>query len=107
MRCTYHVLTVFQLLHSSVTGDVKPPEIKNCPSDVTHLAEAGRSETVHWVEPSAQDNVGTQRLLFQSHKPGDTFSEGKTQVTYYFEDSTGNRANCSFAITIEGKPKKL
>ena len=36
----------------------------------------------------------------QSHRPGESFPEGTTQVVYTFTDVAGNSARCSFEVTV-------
>ena len=53
-----------------------------------------------WVEPTATDNSGVPPTVTQTHRPGDSFPVGMTQVTYTFTDMAGNEAICVFSVTI-------
>ena len=56
--------------------------------------------TVTWTEPTATDNSGMTPRVIRTHQPGTSFPVGTTTVTYMFMDMTGNRAQCSFGVTI-------
>ncbi len=55
---------------------------------------------VSWTEPTASDNSGVTPVVTQSHRPGQNFPIGTTQVSYSFNDLAGNPAVCSFTVTI-------
>ena len=83
-----------------VVSDTTPPTISNCPQPATFTTQFGTPQTVaSWVEPTAVDDCGGQTTFTQSHRPGDQFPVGVTQVTYIFSDSSNNQATCSFTIT--------
>ncbi|XP_071824175.1 uncharacterized protein [Apostichopus japonicus] len=81
--------------------DTTPPAISNCPPDqivTIELGDAGR--TVSWLEPTASDLSGTERLISRSNPPDSFFRVGDTTVTYVFQDASGNENNCSFVVTV-------
>ena len=81
--------------------DTVPPIINGCPDPISVMIPFEMtSMSITWTEPTANDNSGMTPTLTQSHKPGDMFSIGTTQVTYTFTDMTGNQAQCSFTVTI-------
>ncbi|XP_038066521.1 uncharacterized protein LOC119736577 [Patiria miniata] len=85
--------------------DTIPPTVSGCTAAATTVT-AGVSQTsaqVFWNEPTATDNSGQQVSLTRTHRPGDTFSLGQTTVTYTFTDNAGNRAICSFSITVQSQ----
>ena len=59
-----------------------------------------RGASVSWTMPSASDNSGDVVSL-SSHEPGDIFPAGLTNVTYHFEDDSGNMAECNFTVLVE------
>ena len=87
-------------LFSVVTIDPIPPMVNGCPDSMTrNIAFGSQTLSVFWTEPTATDNTGGQVTTFQTHRPGDLFPVGTTQVTYTFTDNAGNRAQCMFDIT--------
>lgn len=87
--------------------DTTPPAISNCPPDqivTIELGDAGR--TVSWLEPTASDLSGTERLISRSNPPDSFFRVGDTTVTYVFQDASGNENNCSFVVTVTPGEKK-
>ena len=87
----------------STVDDVAPVIV--CVEDITQTTPLGTGGiTVSWVEPTATDNSGSVSLSSRSHAPGSFFSTGSTQVTYVFEDPSGNSGVCAFFVTVnEGK----
>ena len=81
--------------------DTTPPEVNSCPSSLSYTIPFGvTTRGVTWTEPTATDNSGRTPTISRSHRPGESFPVGTTQVTYTFSDDTGNEAMCSFTITI-------
>ena len=81
--------------------DVVPPTV-NC-TDVHGTAASGNAgTTVDWTASSirATDNSGVVTLIRRTHTPGDFFLVGATQVTYTFQDPSGNTATCSFNVIV-------
>ena len=94
---TGHILPIFLIITVEHTT---PPVISNCPTPVTYSIPAtDTSRVVIWEPPTAQDDSGTVNV-FDTHRPGDSFPVGVTQVFYIFTDESGNRAMCTFTITI-------
>ncbi|XP_072051852.1 hyalin-like [Amphiura filiformis] len=82
--------------------DSVPPTV-SCPQDVTQTVPFGSFNpvTVTWMEPVTSDNSGNVVLVSRSRNPGDTFTLGpSTTVTYNYQDNSGNRAMCSFTVTV-------
>ncbi|XP_071842396.1 uncharacterized protein [Apostichopus japonicus] len=86
-----------------ITGtpvDNEPPVISGCPGDITETTSSN-SASVTWVDPRAVDNSGITLLDSRSHFPGQVFATGTTTtVSYIFMDPSGNRAVCSFDVTV-------
>ncbi|XP_072169503.1 uncharacterized protein [Diadema setosum] len=73
----------------------------DCPDGTGVGIELGLTSTAVFFEaPTATDDSNVVNIAFQSHTPGDTFSVGSTQVTYIFQDPSGNQANCVFEVTV-------
>ena len=74
-------------------------EVFECPEDiVVETDDSGRAE-ITWTEPTAQSSCTTFETS-QTHRPGDTFAEGTTTVTYEFIDTFQNVVTCSFDVTV-------
>ena len=83
-------------------GDTNAPDISNCPQPVSYtvLLPGHTSISITWIEPTATDDSGVPPTVTQTHRPGDLFSVGSTEVMYTFTDRDGNEAICSFVIVI-------
>ena len=80
--------------------DFTPPDIVGGPNSIMETVPLGSSSgVVDWIEPTATDNSGGEVTVVRSHKPGDTFPVGTTQVVYIFTDQAGNSATYSFPVT--------
>lgn len=76
------------------------PEITNCPSDITADSDINEGTgNVTWEEPLATVACGNV-LLTSTHQPGSDFPVGTTTVEYTAESEDGNKATCSFNVTI-------
>ena len=83
------------------TADTTPPVVIECPDTVTYTIPPGATtRVVTWLEPISTDNSGVRPTVGQSHRPGDTFRLGTTEVMYTFSDQAGNTASCAFLVTI-------
>uniref|UniRef100_A0A8C2KBK0 Sushi, von Willebrand factor type A, EGF and pentraxin domain-containing protein 1 n=1 Tax=Cyprinus carpio TaxID=7962 RepID=A0A8C2KBK0_CYPCA len=81
-------------LHKAACTDIEPPWIQ-CPSDViTETDEHQRSANVSLSAPMLGDNSGDE-VSFTS-----PFPVGTEFITYTATDRTGNKANCSFTVTV-------
>ncbi|XP_071943766.1 uncharacterized protein [Antedon mediterranea] len=81
-------------------NDMEAPVISSCPEDMIAFADVGDAyANVSWVEPSAMDNSGS--FTFEPDRDINSgFPIGSTIVTYTAIDESGNRATCSFNITV-------
>ncbi|XP_072046098.1 hyalin-like [Amphiura filiformis] len=87
---------------SYIHKDTTAPLVINCPSDIYESSEFGTSEkSISWVIPIAIDLHGSVEMVSASHQPGDQFPiESPTNISYVFEDESGNRALCKFVVNI-------
>jgi HYR domain len=88
---------------SVVVVDREPPVIK-CPANVT--ADAGATQcsaVVTFPAPVATDNVPGVTAAC-SPASGTTFPVGVTMVTCTATDVAGNKAACTFTVTLTGGP---
>lgn len=57
------------------------------------------SDTVFWPKPIAEDNSLFVEVA-STHKEDEMFGVGVTMVNYTAVDKSGNKAVCSFSVTI-------
>jgi gliding motility-associated-like protein len=81
--------------------DAIAPVFSNCPTDIRVSESAGCGANVNWTAPSVTDNCAGTLALTSDHVAGDFFAVGTTVVTYSATDVAGNRATCSFTVTVE------
>ena len=75
--------------------------VLTCPGDITYTVRPGEVPVaVSFTVPTASDNSGQARLIFNTHSPGDLFPAGSTNVEYRFADDAGNTASCEFVVNI-------
>ncbi|KAF4523393.1 hypothetical protein B566_EDAN013475, partial [Ephemera danica] len=76
------------------------PEVQGCPNNFEQPVREGyNSRQVYWREPVFTDNVEVVNV-YKNKEPGSVFSVGAHQVTYTARDAAGNRAHCSFTVTL-------
>ncbi|MEW5825875.1 MAG: HYR domain-containing protein, partial [Candidatus Bipolaricaulota bacterium] len=82
-------------------NDTEAPVITGCPSNITQGTDTGQCRArVYWTAPTATDNCGVLSLV-PSKTSGSWFSKGTTTtVTYTATDIYGNKATCSFTVTV-------
>ncbi len=84
-----------------ILEDITPPEIMNCPTDIT-VTTSGTTAIVTWIEPTAVDDCGLEWIM-SDHLPGEAFPLGTTLVTYTAVDDCENVAPCTFTVTVESE----
>jgi len=86
--------------------DTQPPVIHDCPQSFGEVALPGLDYTLaRWTEPTVMDNVGILRTVM-SRRSGDQFDllkvdQASEVVTVQTWDYNGNKASCSFTVTVE------
>ncbi|XP_056124585.1 sushi, von Willebrand factor type A, EGF and pentraxin domain-containing protein 1 isoform X2 [Rhinichthys klamathensis goyatoka] len=89
-------------LHKATCTDIEPPWIQ-CPGDViTETDEHQRSANVSLSAPMLRDNSGDEVAVQVTPvlNPMQPFPIGTEFITYTATDRTGNKANCSFTVTV-------
>ena len=57
---------------------------------------------VSWQNPTVTDNSGESPVIFSNWQPGALFDvPGSYEVLYEARDESGNKATCSFRITLK------
>ncbi len=97
VTCSFNI-TVAQTVVNPCDNDVTPPVLQNCPQNRS-LTTTGTSIVVNWTPPTATDNCTTPSVS-STYASGATFPIGTTAVVYTATDAKGNRATCSFNITV-------
>ncbi|XP_041454248.1 mucin-17-like isoform X7 [Lytechinus variegatus] len=95
----------FAICSFSVTvaaeADTTVPVIENCPSSFTVDAGSNSFIFVTWTEPTATDDSGTVTLVSGPSSNSGFYPAGSiNEVTYVFQDTAGNEAECSFTVTV-------
>ena len=79
--------------------DDRSPEFSNCPADVVVVTN-NPSSPATWTPPTFTDNCGPVNVT-STHKPGDIFQLGTTNVSYSATDGRGNvSSSCEFKVTV-------
>ena len=83
--------------------DVFGPNINSCPTDIVVTAPAGDCQMpISWTPPAISDPCDVFTFT-ASHNPNDLFDVGTTTVvTYTAMDASGNTAECTFNVTVNG-----
>ena len=83
-------------------NDIEPPVFSNCPAnivkDITNMSCS--CWTITWTTPTAKDNCSTPSVSSTCNS-GRCFPIGVTTVIYTATDAKGNKAICSFTVTIK------
>lgn len=76
--------------------------MQGCPTSFEIRLNSGESSReIWWSEPKFTDNVKVHSVQ-NSHSPGIHLSRGNHYITYLAGDAEGNKARCTFTITIHG-----
>jgi hypothetical protein len=94
--CSFTV-TVIKLA-DPCAPDVEKPVLKNCPANIS-LTTSSNCAIANWTKPTATDNCSTPSVS-SNYSSGACFPMGTTSVIYTATDLKGNRATCSFTITV-------
>ncbi len=83
--------------------DIEPPTVQ-CPEDKLVYVYSGNTSTpVLWEPVATFDNSEKDVELISSHSPNiDQFHLGFSTVNVSAIDASGNKAACSFNVTVKG-----
>ena len=97
-KCEFKILVV----------DEEPPVMK-CPSDITVKTEPGEETLIVDYTPATATDICGKVTNQKTAGPdsGSEFPIGQTTITYSATDEAGNKAECSFKVTVEGIAKVL
>ena len=79
--------------------DATPPVFANCPSNQSVTTTNNACKAVTWTAPTATDNCSTPSVT-STQNSGFCFPVGTTIVSYTATDAKGNKAMCSFTVTV-------
>ncbi len=83
-------------------NDVTPPVIA-CPANISVNATSAAGALVTYSAPVGTDNCsGATTVRTSGLASGATFPIGVTTVTHEVTDGSGNKAQCSFTVTVSG-----
>ena len=91
--------------HFFFISDAQPPSFTvTCPaSPLIAYAERNKfSALVNWTEPVAIDNSGLSPTMTSNYWSPQRFSQGTHVITYSAVDQSGNRAACTFKVSVIG-----
>ena len=94
--CSFNI-TVTQVANAC-DNDIIAPVFANCPQNI-NLTSATNSVTATWTAPTATDNCSTPTVT-SNYNSGASFNQGITTVIYTATDAKGNKAVCSFTVTL-------
>jgi hypothetical protein len=79
------------------------PTLSACPANIVLTATPGDcTPAVTWTAPVGADNCSF--TLTSTAASGARFPVGTTPVTYTVTDASGNKATCSFTVTVKASP---
>lgn len=82
------------------------PTLSACPANIVLTAAPGDcTPVVTWTAPVGADNCSF--TLTSTAASGARFPVGTTPVTYTATDASGNKATCSFTVTVKASPLTL
>ncbi|MDY7233056.1 ELWxxDGT repeat protein [Hyalangium rubrum] len=84
--------------HRMVLPDRTVP-VLNCPANVSTTTKAEEAQ-VDYAPATVTDPIGNPTIAY-SHASGASFPVGSTTVMVLATDASGNRAQCSFSVTVE------
>lgn len=92
ISCSFEVVVV----------DNMSPEIISCPDNIEiEIAADENSTPVTYTVPEFTDNCGVVDIQRNGPASGESFSLGRTVVTYTASDEEGNEISCSFEVLVE------
>ncbi|TNE69874.1 MAG: HYR domain-containing protein [Bacteroidetes bacterium] len=86
-----------------VVADTTAPILVNCPTDMEVMAPGDGCEAlVDWTPPTVTDLCDAYPIIPEVNiQPGTSFHTGLTTVIYSAQDTSGNKATCSFVVTVK------
>lgn len=92
ISCSFEVVVV----------DNMSPGIISCPDNIEiEIAADENSTPVTYTVPEFTDNCGVVDIQRNGPASGESFSLGRTVVTYTASDEEGNEISCSFEVLVE------
>lgn len=91
------------MLKLELVGDTNPPNITNCPGDITRMLQSSTAsfEFVIWDMLIVIDAEGPVSIVAAPPSFG-LYEVGTREIEYIYADAAGNEARCAFNITITG-----
>lgn len=105
LTITKHRPFIFTFYSVHFDADYSAPVFTNCPPSQVVFAEINQTTaSVRWPEPRATDNSNNvlRVVMTAGNGSGVMRPEGTTLEAYEAVDESGNRAECSFNVTVKG-----
>ncbi len=102
------VLTVTDVNGNTASASAQVTVIDNiapvitCPSNISVYATSAAGAAVTYTAPVGTDNCTATTVRIAGLASGATFPIGVTTVTHEVTDGSGNKAQCSFTVTVSG-----
>ncbi|GJM62738.1 malectin domain-containing carbohydrate-binding protein [Persicobacter diffluens] len=94
-----------EFAYQTITLKGQRPLHLTCPEDIVVYAERGDNGAfVDFQETVSTTNTGL--MVTYSHRSGDYFPTGETEVTITAKDDCGNRKECRFTIEVKDTPRE-
>jgi gliding motility-associated-like protein len=90
------------LKFSVVVADLSGPEVTHCPGTITVTAINDCKARANWQPPAFTDAC-SKVTVTSTHKPGNEFQIGTTDVTYTATDNAGNTTTCIFQVVVKDR----
>jgi hypothetical protein len=83
-----------------IVEDKSPPVFSNYITKNSARADATCQATVTWAVPTVRDNCEIATVT-SSHRPGDSFRVGTTNITYIAADIYGNKSSVTLNVEVK------
>ncbi len=107
-KCAFFLILAQIVIVLSLVNptDLTSPVFIKCPSDIRASINENKTASVNWTKPVAVDNSNLEpnmTVVPRGIIPPYIFNE-TAFVVYTATDASGNKAECSFKVILEGKP---
>ncbi|XP_078490561.1 LOW QUALITY PROTEIN: uncharacterized protein LOC100178466 [Ciona intestinalis] len=83
--------------------DISAPVIQRCPGSISVISNEEYGN-ITWEEPLFSDNVRLHKVRM-SRVPSGQITWGTYRLTYIASDAAGNKAECSFSVTVRSSTR--
>lgn len=90
-------------MHLLLYTEDMPPEFETCPGNIRVDNDPTLGSAVVTFMVVAVDDLDASPDVTSTHASGDAFNLTSTTVVFTVTDSSGQTAECSFVVTVEGQ----